>query len=180
MSFNSKANRRHANVLCGEATKVTAQKRLADVAFGRRIAEERLIAQQEDSMWAEYRAEQAALLSSGEQEALLPSSDTAEEHVVDVDSATHEPEDSCEHEDAHSRFAITDSGPAHMYPAKKDGHTTKDRRYRPQTKFSDRDKALGKVPGRKATSYRQLKGASMPLESGDLTSPDGELGESID
>lgn len=60
-------------------------------------------------------------------------------------------------EETHGRFSVTGSGPAHMYPSGKEGQTTKDRRYLPKVKFSDRGKALGKTPGQKGKSYRQLK-----------------------
>lgn len=103
-----------------------------------------IIAMQEDAMWAEYRAEQQPepvfdnTSVEKRSEAIVPS--------VDLDE-----------ESGYSRFSVTASGPSHLYPAEKQGQTTKDRRYRPQVKFSDRDKALGKIPGRKDKSYRQLK-----------------------
>lgn len=97
------------------------------------------IAMQEDAMWAEYRAEQQAIA-------------TAADHSQQKDTFAEEHEES-----GHGRFLVTGSGPAHLYPSKKQGQTTKDRRFCPKVKFSDSGKALGKTPGRKDKSYRQLK-----------------------
>lgn len=102
------------------------------------------IAAQEDAMWAEYR--------TGQQPEMLSNGSPVEEHSEAVDVSAD-----LDVESGRGRFAVTDSGPSHLYPAGKKGQTTKDRRYLPQVKFSDRGKALGKTPGRKDKSYRQLK-----------------------
>lgn len=94
------------------------------------------IAMQEETMWAEYLA--------GRQ---VPD----EVRPEAIDPIDHDAESS------HARFEVTGSGPARLYPSEKKGQTTKDRRYHPQVKFSDRDKALGKTPGGKDKSFRQLK-----------------------
>ena len=48
---------------------------------------------------------------------------------------------------------------------KKQQRTSKDRRYVHLVKATDRGKALGKTPGKKGKSYRQLKQEEMPLGS---------------
>lgn len=102
------------------------------------------IAAQEDAMWAEYRA--------GQQPEMFPDGNPVKEHSEAADvSFDLDAESGC------GRSTVTGSGPSHLYPAGKKGQTTKDRRYLPQVKFSDRGKALGKMPGQKDKSYRQLK-----------------------
>lgn len=108
------------------------------------------ITEQENAMWAEYRAEQQTVAIAAEQ--------PQQKHTsVEEDSEAVVPSVNLDAEDGCSRFSVTDSGPSRLYPSKKQGQTTKDRRHRPQVKFSDRDKALGKTPGGKDKSYRQLK-----------------------
>lgn len=102
------------------------------------------IAMQEEAMWAEYRASQQV---------------PVEECPEAVDQMVYDAESSC------GRFSVTDTGPSHLYPSEKDGQTTKDRRYLPQVKFSDRGKALGKTPGGKDKSFRQLKHEGFSADS---------------
>lgn len=131
------------------------------------------IAMQEDAMWAEYFAQEAERLARipaeeaamwddyfKEQQKTEPAAGPAiiEDHNTDAASL--------EAENGRGRFAVTTLGPDHLYPTDdKKKHTSKDRRYVHLTKFTDRDKALGKMPGRKNKSYRQLKQEGIPLGS---------------
>lgn len=146
------------------------------------------IAMQEDAMWADYFAEQA------ERNARIPAEEAnmwdqyhAEQQMsvcpVVSEAEDHErvPEATVlEAEDIYGRFAITALGPARMYPVDKpiidptyygsaadkdkQPRTSKDRRHVHLVKATDRGKALGKTPGKKGKSYRQLKQEGIPLD----------------
>lgn len=144
------------------------------------------IAMQEDAMWADYFAQQAernARIPAEEaamwdqyhaeqQMSACPVVSEAEDHEEDTDTTVQEVEDIC------GRFAITALGPVHMYPVDqpiidpiygsaadkdKQQRTSKDRRYVHLVKATDRGKALGKTPGKKDKSYRQLRQEGMPV-----------------
>jgi hypothetical protein len=149
------------------------------------------IAMQEDAMWADYFAEQVernARIPAEEtimwdqyhaeqQMSACPVVSEAEAHERDTYSTV------LEAESIYGRFAITALGPAHLYPVDKpiidpiyygsaadkdkdkQRRTSKDRRYVHLVKAADRGKALGKTPGKKGKSYRQLKQEGIPLSS---------------
>lgn len=98
------------------------------------------IANQEESMWSEYRAELSRIAQTlAEESSKLPS---------------------CEEEDTDSQevsgFSRSTCAPVrdkHLYPTGKGHKTSKDRRYCPTVKKTDK----GKVLGKKGTSYSKLK-----------------------
>ena len=153
------------------------------------------IAMQEDAMWADYFAEQAERIARipAEEAAMWDQYHAEQQMSAWLESSEDRQEvdttGDCEGEaddvdrfdvDHYGRFMITSTGPAHMYPVDqpiidpiygsaadkdKQQRTSKDRRYVHLVKATDRGKALGKTPGKKGKSYRQLKQEEMPLGS---------------
>lgn len=126
------------------------------------------IAMQEDAMWAEHFAKKAKEEADAwdqyhlaEQQALAQSEDSADT-VEDCEANNADSSDA----DHYGRFMVTGTGPSPLYPTDdKKQHTSKDRRYVHLVKTTDRGKALGKTPGKKGKSYRQLKQEGIPLDN---------------
>ncbi len=155
MSTCSKANRRTDKVLCSTATK-------AEVI--QPSPEELRIAQQELSMWSQYRAELARIARTpvGEPEPFIPHED-----IEDTEKKTVV-EDPTPPLGGSARYEITDLGPSRLYPTGKKNHTSKDKHYGPIVRKSDKAKSQkhhGKPKGR---SFSQLKKFGSPLTEDDI------------
>lgn len=125
------------------------------------------IAMQEDAMWAEHFVEQAERLAqvSAEEAAAWDHYSAKQHGLVQSEDCEADNADSSD-ADHYGRFMVTGTGPSPLYPTDdKKQHTSKDRRYVHLVKATDRGKALGKTPGRKGKSYRQLKQEGIPLDS---------------